>query len=763
MDKREVEFTAKLLMTFKIEAAEHLKALSDGFLALETCQTDEARSQLVETIFREAHSLKGAARAVNFDLIQNICQSFENVLSALKHKKIEVTRQLIDTCYATVDLITLFLSGQADKQTGDNNTVEVFVDRLDNLLKTDGHTPDLIPETLIEPSKEPQYPTLEEEDHNKQSQVNPEVQTIRVSLQKLDLLLHHIEEMLVVKQSYSQQVADMHHLEGVLGLWEEKRAQIHHHMQFFKKDLKDRKDKKSDDLKKLVDYLDWEMEFVTSLNQSVAKIEKSITQDNRLMSGMIDSLLDDAKKVIMQPIATLLEGVPRMVRELSRSLGKEVQLDIQGSEIEIDRRILEEMKDPITHLIRNAIDHGIEQGEERIKRNKSSTGKICIIASQISGNRVELSISDDGEGIDLEAVKKSAIKQGVLSFQAAESLEEKDVISLIFQSGVSSSPIISELSGRGLGLVIVSDKVEKLGGKLSIENQPGVGTLFKIVLPVRLATFRGIHFNVMDQDFIMPLQHVNRVVRIEAREIKTVENCETIMLDGELFSFIYLSDLLGISEENRSLKNTLFVMLVKAGEKTIAFGVDEILNEQEVLVKGLGKQLERVRNIAGATVMEEGRIVPILDPFDLVKSAIRMNYSKSRSRLRPDEKLPSDEKQIILLAEDSITARILFKNILESAGYVVKTAVDGSEALSLLKTEKVDLLLSDVEMPRIDGFELTQTVRNMEKFKDFPIVLITSRGSKEDREHGIKVGANAYLEKSGFAQNNFLNIIQQLL
>ena len=334
-------------------------------------------------------------------------------------------------------------------------------------------------------------------------------------------------------------------------------------------------------------------------------------------------------------------------------------------------------------------------------------------------------------------------------------------MSLIFQSDVSTSPIITEISGRGLGLAIVREKVEKLGGKISIHTELGVGTTFKIILPITLATFRGILIKVSGQNFVVPTINVERVIRIKPETIKTVENKETITIENQAVSFVELSDVLELPRKERNNENSSFIqtLVLNATEKRIAFGIDEVLSEQEVLVKPLGKQLSRVRNITGATVLGTGEIVPILNVPDLMKSAVKVVVS----HVQEVKKEVKDVKKSILVAEDSITSRTLLKNILESAGYYVKTSVDGVDAFTTLKTENFDLVVSDIEMPRMNGFELVSKIRNDEKTSDIPVVLVTGLESREDRERGIEVGANAYIVKRSFDQSNLLEVIKKLI
>jgi two-component system chemotaxis sensor kinase CheA len=495
----------------------------------------------------------------------------------------------------------------------------------------------------------------------------------------------------------------------------------------------------------------------------VAKVASSAEQDHRALGSMVDNLAEDMRKTLVFPCSWLFESFPKIVRDLSHDSGKHAELTIQGGDIEIDRRILEQMKDPLIHLLRNCVDHGIESDEEREQHKKPVPATITVTMTPKASDKVEILISDDGAGIDAGKVRAAALKLGVLSQDKASNLSEEETLSLIFQSGVSTSPIITDLSGRGLGLAIVREKVEKLGGHLSIETCLGAGTTFRILLPMTLATFQGVLVRAHELLFVLPTSHVERVLRMGLKEIKTAENRETIEFEGRAVSLVRLQDVLGLPAKNGAGNSTetIYVLILHSAGKRIAFSVDQVLGEQEVLVKRLGPHLARLRNVMGATVLGTGEVVPILDVPDLMNSAVKAHtFAPHRPTLAEKNRT---ESKSVLIVEDSITARTLLKTIVESAGYTVKTAVDGLDALATLKTEQFDLIVSDVEMPRMNGFDLTAKVRADEKISHLPVVLVTSLESREDRERGIDVGANAYIVKSSFDHGNLLEVVGRLV
>lgn len=749
MTESEEEFYAKLFATFRIEAADHLKVISEGLLTLEK----EKKAEVLETIFREAHSLKGAARSVDQKNIALVCQSIENVFAAWKQGKIEICPDSFNTLYKAIDDIEKMLTENAGEK-GDFSSVIAQLEAI-----ATGEIKKSL--STLEPQLSEKISTLQKSATQKPSSND---KTIRISLQKLDRLFQESEEMLMVKLISKQQAIDLKQLFSQLQKQEREFSKILSETQILKQTTKQGKfvPQTQEAVQKFLGFLEDQQASMKSLGESLNQLTKHSQQNAHIVSTMVDVLLTDIKKVLVQPLSTLFETLPRMIRDLAHQLKKEVIFEFQGGEIEVDRRILEEIKDGIIHLIRNSIDHGIESPEERVKQKKTPAGVIRIIANEISGSNVELSISDDGRGIDTEKMKVALIKKNIVKEKELQGLSNDELIKLAFNAGISTSPIVTELSGRGLGVGIVAEKVDKLDGRMTIETQPHQGTTFKLYLPLTLATFRGIMITISNQDFFIPTQNVKRVLRIKHNEIKSAENCETIQVDEHSISFIHLADLLGLSKKipEKDQNPHLCVLIVKAAEKVVAIGVDEVHRESEVLLKGLGSQLVRVKNILAATIAESGKVIPILNPTDLIRSTIQGGFAKTCQ----ESGLQSEvTKKRVILAEDSLTTRLLFKNILETAGFDVKAAIDGLEALEILQAQKFDLLLTDVEMPRMDGFTLVEKIRNMPTAKNMPIIICSARGAKEDRERGIETGANAYIDKSSFTQEGLLSIIKNII
>jgi two-component system, chemotaxis family, sensor kinase CheA len=781
MDKKQQEFLKRLRETFRVEADEHLRAMSAGVLQLEKGLGVAEQAATVEVIFREAHSLKGAARAVNLTEIESVCQALEGVFAALKRGDSSLAPALYDQLHAALGLMRDLLAAMGSEPGAeDQSRVGQVARELSESLRGVPHSApspspynaDAGPPPVTSREERPAVAEVTAPRPGEKDALRlPD--TVRISTAKLNSILLQAEEMLASKLALGQRVAEIREASVLAVAWERERAKIKPELRtifrLMEKDGKangnggrpDGRGELTAAVAKVAAFSQWSEQAVKSLQAKLAALGKSAEQDRHALSLRVDRLLEDTRKALMLPFTSFLEAVPMLVRDLARDNGKDVELVMRGGESEVDRRILEEMKDPLVHLVRNCVDHGIEKPAERQRKNKRPQGVITIAIAQKEGGKVEIVVADDGAGINLAQVRASALKSGAISPQESAKLDDAAVAALIFRSGVTTSPLVTDLSGRGLGLAIVRERVDKLGGTLAVETRPDAGTTFRMTLPLSLAAFHGVLVRAEEQLLIVPSTQVTHTLRLKKDQIKSAENRDTIEHEGKVISLVRLGDVLGLPRKSAAEKaeKPIYILVLSAAEQHIAFAVDEILEEQEVLVKSLGQQLPYVRNLAGAAVLGTGKVVPVLNVSDLMRSALTVQAAP----LAREEEVRKEKRGRLLVAEDSITTRALLKNILESAGYTVRTAVDGVDALTSLQAEEFDLVVSDVDMPRLNGFGLTSAIRTDKRLAELPVVLVTALDSREDRERGIDVGASAYIVKSSFEQSNLLEVVRRLI
>lgn len=488
--------------------------------------------------------------------------------------------------------------------------------------------------------------------------------------------------------------------------------------------------------------------------------------------GLVSDALDEAiRSMRLLPVSTIFNLFPRLVRDLSREQEKEVQLVVEGGDITADKHLLEEMKDPLMHLVRNAIDHGIELPAERVQQGKPREASLFLRAYQTT-NSVFIEIADDGQGLDEAAIRRAALHKGLLSAAEIAALSPEEVRMLIFAPGFSTTHLITNVSGRGVGLDVVRTNIERLKGTITVESVSGHGCTFRLQAPITLATTRVLLVQVARRSYALPLEAVQETSLVSPQSVFSMEGRSTIRRDNQPISVARLADLLGLpsargadptgkeSREPGSPEDSLLpCILLAVGAERLGLFVDALLDEQEVILKPFGGLLQRVRNVFGATILNTGEICMVLNPQDLILSAQKGRTGRGEAKL--SEEAP--RKKVLLLAEDSITTRTQEKRILESAGYEVVTAVDGADAFTKLGTRLFDAVISDVEMPNMDGLTLTARIRQDTKYRELPILLVTSLASAEDRRRGIEVGANAYITKGTFEQTVLLEALRRLV
>ena len=797
MPSSEDELLQRLRATFRVEAQEHVQTIASGLVELERAAPPPPAATL-DGIFRAAHSLKGAARAVNMAPVESLCQSLESVFAALKREALTPSAGLFDVLHRTLGMLSRLLAGlDGSAPMPPQSAVAELRRALLELLSAPRAAATTAAPAPAAPAARPGHaagaaaavtaadataaavpepPPPAAAADLPAARALPDV--VRVRKRTLDMALLKSEELLHAKIATAQRAQALRALQRRPADWRARWARLRDDVRTLESAVSGAAGGAvagsigaaeggappavQAAWARVRGYIGDSHDFVVALESDLLRQAQQAEQDLRAVGAMVDQLLDDMKQIVVQPFSTLLDLFPPSVRELARDQGKDVALHIEGADVEIDRRILDEIKDPLIHLVRNSIDHGIEAPAVRCQAGKPARGHLSIAVAQRDGSQVEVEVRDDGAGIDAAALARAAIKAGLLAAGDQAALPRDSLLALALEPGVSTSPLITDLSGRGLGLSIVKQQVERLNGTLALASAPGQGTSFTLRLPLTLARFRGVVVHSGGQTFVLPTRSIERVARIPADQVKTVENRETISLGGRALALVRLGALLGLPPDDAAAEGSALPVVVLQGRQPgqpIAFGVGAVLDEREVLVKPLGHQLQRLRHIAGATVLGTGQVVPILHVPDLLQAAANGSAALHAPAARG---APKAAAKAVLVAEDSITSRTLLKGILESAGYRVETAADGVDAFSTLRSGAFDIVVSDVDMPRLNGFGLTAKIRADKKLADLPVVLVTALDSREDREHGIDVGASAYIVKSSFDQGNLLEVVRRL-
>ncbi|MEG4349853.1 hybrid sensor histidine kinase/response regulator [Microcoleus sp. LAD1_D5] len=824
---------------FKVASQEHLQKLDDGLLYLDQHPSDLAK---LEQLLRETHSLKGDAGMLGVKNVASLAHQMEHILEGVKRGETQLNSDISDRLSQGLDAIRKLVN---EAVTGEDSGVNTFY-ILANMMGASSqpqpqaaasivhHSSSQVPE---QPLVEPQFtepPTQELETNVETSEVlnleknssflplqsKPEfllqaqnlpapsgpatasasqsavtasstssyrIETIRVATQNLDDLMTQAGELTVTKTRLGHRVAE---IEQITTLWEEwSREYFVTSLNVDRMQIDENGIKANGKFSHLQDYYQRTEKRLERLGTLVNRLRNRVYEDTARLELIAEALESGIRTLRLLPLSTIFNLFPRTVRDLAKREGKEVALVIEGGETTADKRILEEMKDPLMHMIRNALDHGIETVEEREKIGKSPVATLRIKGYKVASHII-IEVADDGRGLNLETIKQTAVKRNIYTFEQLAEMTDTQVQCLIFTPGFSTKKFVTEVSGRGVGLDVVRTNVEALKGSIQVESLPGKGCTLKLQISTSLATANVLIVVVEDIPYALPVEFVDTAKQVSQSEIFAIEGKETILSNGQPLSVAHLTDLLEINQKhqkqwwnkNRHLRqgtnseilrksqkaslNSNFskmpCIVLKVGEERLGLFVDALIDEQDVVMKPQSQLLKRVRNVSGATILATGEVCMVLNPHDLIKSVRQQVSSRGLSGARSQLETAS-RKQVILLAEDSIATRTQEKRILEGAGYEVVTAVDGLDAFHKLKTRDFDALISDVQMPNLDGLALTIKIREQKEYSELPIILVTSLASDEDRKRGADAGANAYIPKGTFNQDVLVETLKRLV
>lgn len=777
MDK--AQLIARLMVTFLSELQEHVRALNRDLLALESGPAEVERAERIKDLLRTAHSLKGAARSVDLGLIEEACHRLEDLLAVARDHPASVDPDLFSLLFATADAIEEAGVRLGERQDLAGSSLAALLPRLEAAA-------DLRAAATAEPATSPApgpspAPIAEgtdagpDESERRPSGALPTPTaveqptaraagsgSVRVPAERLDALLMHSGELLVARGRREVRAQELAAIREFVGRWRAEWRGCEKPLRALRRNEDASPASRAGRIggrllpRRASVVLGQVDDHLRRLEKDLERLAAATASDGRQLDQVADLVDDAVRRLRMLPFDEACQGLDRLVRDLARAGGKQVELVIEGGQVELDRSILEGLRDPLYHLVRNAVDHGIEPPDRRRAAGKPARGRI-VVSAALRGAQVEVVVADDGRGVDLEAVRERARDQ-----RPGEPPDERDLASCIFLPGFTTASQITSVSGRGVGLDVVKSRVESLHGTIDLSFTAGGGTRFALVVPLTLTTLRALLVEAGGQAFAWASTNVHRLVRIGPDDIRRVGGREMLVHGKVPLPLASLAEVLGLpAAESASPGGRRPGLIVAAGERRMAFVVDELVAEQEIVVKGLGARIRRIRNFSGATILPSGRIALVLNAAPLIRAATSRTPGTATAP-GPSRTAPAARKRL-LVVDDSMTTRTLEKSILEGAGYEVVTAADGEAGWRLLQEQDVDLVITDIEMPRMDGFELTESIRRSGRSRDLPVILISARSSDRDKARGAEVGANAYIIKSAFDQKDLLESLAQLL
>lgn len=776
----------EIMEDFLIEAFEMVEQLDQDLVELENNPED---LDLLNRIFRVAHTIKGSSSFLNFDVLTHLTHNMEDVLNKARRGELKITPDVMDVILESIDLMKALLSVIRDNGTDANSGIDVSdcVKRLQAISKgeaIDEATAES-PATEAAPTQEAQQADTESsstesaESASADSEEEPDYANMspeEVEAEIARLLAKRQEEDKKRRQEKKQEEAQAKATEQKAAPAAAPAAKAAPKAEAGGQKAPSVAVEPTVrvDVKRLDHLMNLIGELVLGKNRLIRIYgdveerydgEKFLEELNQVVSS-ISTVTTDLQLAVMKtrmlPVGKVFSKFPRMVRDLSRELGKNIDLIISGEETELDKSIVEEIGDPLIHIIRNSCDHGIEVPDVRKANGKSEVGKVELKAYN-EGNHIVIEIKDDGKGLDAEMLKKKAIEKGLINERDAENMSEKEAFGIIFRPGFSTAASITNVSGRGVGMDVVKTNVEKLNGIIEIDSELGVGTTQKLKIPLTLAIMQALLVGVQEEYYAIPLSSVLETVRVSQEEIYTVDGKSVLRLRDEVLSLVRLADIFKVDSVLESL-NEVYVVIIGLAEQKIGVIVDYLIGQEEVVIKSLGYYLKGTEGIAGATVRGDGKITLIADVaamMDMAKDVkVSVNNLISQSTAAKAKNSPSD--YIVLAIDDSTTDRTIMKKCLKPLGVTVLEASNGLEGLEIVKSgdHDLDAVLVDIEMPRMDGYTFASEVRKYNRFKNLPLIAVTSRTSKTDRMRGVESGMTEYITKP-YTPEYLLNVVKR--
>ncbi|RJR50748.1 MAG: hybrid sensor histidine kinase/response regulator [Desulfobacteraceae bacterium] len=740
-----------MLELFRTEVENYTKLLEKGLVEVEQDQ----RPEKIEPLMRAAHSIKGAARMVGLDLVVTLAHAMEDVLSASQHGKVALGPDHIDTLLAGNDLflqlaktdipiIPEWLRGQSEEISSLSRRI------LAGLASEPGRTPVEKPQAPAKPERGA-VPggEVRESTHRRRSSDKEEKGLVRVVSDSLDRLLGYAGECLVqaksakpfftsllsIKEDHrevSSGLEDLHGLAKSMSL---------------PKEIEER----------MLEYL----ERMDRMRERLAAHLVDFEIFSRGLERLADKLYEEVVAIRMRPFSDGVTGFPRMVRDIAKSLAKKVDFQIVGESTRVDRDMMERLEAPLVHLLRNALDHGLEPPEERIAAGKSAAGKLTIEARHSSG-MLQIRVADDGRGINKEGIRRKVVEKGHVSAEMAAGLTETELLDFLFLPGFSTSPNVTEVSGRGVGLDVVLSMVQETGGSVRVETKQGSGTTFSLQLPITLSVLRALLVDIAAQPYAIPLSRIDRLIKCNPQELRTLEDKQFYTCEDEHVGIVEGSQVMDLPGTNGP-KEKICIVIISDRLNRYGLVVDRFLDRRDVVVMPLDPRLGRIPNVSAGAILEDGSPVLILDVDDLVRSIDNLLTHGRLYKVGGQKARGELSKKHVLVVDDSLTVREVERRLLENSGYLVSVAVDGMDGWNTLQLEEFDLVVSDVDMPRMNGIELIKKIKSDSRLKDTPVIIVSYKDREEDRLRGLEAGADYYLTKSSFQDEGLNNAVRDLI
>lgn len=760
----------EIMEDFLIEAFELIEQIDHDLVELESNPED---LELLNRIFRVAHTVKGSSSFLNFDVLTELTHHMEDVLNKARKGELKITPDIMDVVLESVDMMKGLLESIRDNGSDSAAGIDIknICVRLTQI--SEGEAPSAAAEAPAAPSPEP---VKEPEPVAPAVEAAPEVSDAELSKLSDSEVEAEIERLLKVRKAEDQARRAS---KGIAPKSPEEIAPAASTAPAPAAKPAPSRERDADkkvpaassssavaqeqtirvEVKRLDHLMNLIGELVLGKNR-LLKIyddveeryegEKFLEELNQVVSSLSLVTTDiqlAVMKTRMLPIAKVFNKFPRMIRDLSRDLGKQIDLEISGEETELDKSIVEEIGDPLVHIIRNSCDHGIEDPETRKAMGKPEKGLVQLKAYN-EGNHIVVEIVDDGKGLDADMLKAKSIEKGIITEREADAMSEKEAFGLIFKPGFSTAAKVTNVSGRGVGMDVVKTNIEKLNGIIDIESEVGKGTVMKLKIPLTLAIIQSLLVGTQEEFYAIPLASVLETVRVPIDDIYTIDGKNVLRLRDEVLSLVRLSDVFGVEKVFDGGDHT-YVVIIGVAEAKLGIIVDTLVGQEEIVIKSMGDYLQNIPGIAGATIRGDGRVTLIIDVGAMMEMAkdIKVDIRAEIEDSTKAKEKPSDYK--VLIVDDSKMDRTIMQKALEPTGVTIIEATNGVEALNIIKSgeHSFDAILIDIEMPRMDGYTLAGEIRKYSKYRNLPLIAVTSRTSKTDRLRGVEVGMTEYITK----------------